>query len=746
MLGKKRFGSEPVPRQMTRGTAWRLGPLAALLALTGQAAMGQAPARAPAAPARPATVEGVTVTSTPNAFRTSIDSRSYSITEDLQATSGSIADALKNVPSLEVDVQGNVSLRGDSSVTILIDGKPAGAFRGAGRADALQQMQADSIERVEVMTNPSAAFNPEGGGGVINLITKKGRGAGVTGSARANMGTEGRYNGGVSTAYNSAKLALSADAGLRSNVFKNTSADRRTQTSATGVVTRRSQDSVSRSTNDSKNVRASADYDLTSTLRLSAEIRHNGSDSEQNSAERYLNTDAAGAATGISDRLGATEGKRSNTDGSLGFRKTFAEGHTLAADLSLTKESDERERQYVTRSRLPADVDLFENYRDKTTEDQTELKIDYVRPMTGEATLKAGYALEIDDNDYDNMGARGSAVSSTVIVPALTNRFRYKQTIHAGYATYERPFGDFTVQGGLRFEQVMVDINQLTSAMKEENSYTRLYPSLHLGYKLSDSQTLTASYSHRVRRPRAEDVNPYRVYQDPFNLRAGNPRLEPQETHSVEAGYQYRRNGGYYLATVFYRQSYKGISDVVRDIGGGVLLTTRENLSESRSGGLELVANGKINPKLSYTLNGTTYWNELSAGAANGGATRSAFAFNGRASLNWQVTPNDVLQLSGFASGRRLTAQGYNKPTAVMNLGYRHKFSEQLSLVLTAQDLLNTARNRSVVDTPTLQQTVERRPNARAVFLGLTYTFGSGRRPREAGFEFEGEAAGAAPD
>ena len=178
-------------------------------------------------PDTPTTVEGVTVTGQRPDLRTNIDRRSYSVANDLQATTGSIADALRNVPSVEIDVRGNVSLRGDPNVTILIDGKPSGMFEGEGRGDALQQMGADQIDRVEVMTNPSAAYRPDGSGGIINLVTKTSRRAGASGSVRANVGNDGRFNGGVGANWNSGKLGLSGDAAYRHEQTEGFLRDRR---------------------------------------------------------------------------------------------------------------------------------------------------------------------------------------------------------------------------------------------------------------------------------------------------------------------------------------------------------------------------------------------------------------------------------------------------------------------------------------------------------------------------------------
>src|SRR5579859_3029212 len=224
---------------MAGSRIWRVGLTTigcALLGASSAMAQSEAPKPAnspPTAPAKPGdkakaaapapkthTVETVTVTgAAPQEVETSIDKKSYTLGKDLAATSGSIADALRNLPSVDVDVQGTLSIRGDQNVTILVDGKPSASFNGGGRADALQQLPADQIERVEVITNPSAALNPEGSGGVINLITKKSRGAGVTGSAYVTAASAGLKRAGANFGYNSAKLAVTA--ALSSNYQRN---------------------------------------------------------------------------------------------------------------------------------------------------------------------------------------------------------------------------------------------------------------------------------------------------------------------------------------------------------------------------------------------------------------------------------------------------------------------------------------------------------------------------------------------
>ncbi|MDG2522429.1 TonB-dependent receptor [Caulobacter segnis] len=705
------------------------------------ASAAPAPATPPAtAPSQPNTVQGVVVTAPGQELRTSIDRRSYSIAKDLQATTGSIADALRNIPSVDVDVQGNISLRGDPNVTIMIDGKPSGMFRGEGRTAALQQLPADQIERVEVMTNPSAALRPDGSAGVINLISKTSRKPGWSGSVRANHGSEGRTSGGVSGAYNSRKLTVAGDFGFRTDPQKYRSLDDRIQIDEeTGGVLIGKDRTTGIGDGSMWNARTSVDYDLTDRTRLSAQVRHSDVDVSAGTFEHFEQR-LMDALSRVYDRNGTIDFDVRNTEVSGSWRQRFKDpDHELVVNLSHENSYADFRNGLLYAERVPPRADVYERLAFVTETDETELKVDYTRPMSGGSKLKLGYNLNVELNDYDNFGARGPRSDAVVVDPSMTNLFAYDQTVHAGYVTYERPIGDLTVLAGLRAEQTLIDINQITSNVQVENDYFRLYPSLHLSHKLPGDQQVTASYSRRIQRPSARDLNPYRVYVDPLNYREGNPFLEPQVTDSFEVAYQRRKGSTYYLATLYYRESSKGVTDVVRELGDGILLSTRENLGQGRNGGLELVANGKITKTLSYNVSGNAYWFEIDASRLGFSGTRSDVTLAGRGSLSWQVTPKDFLQAQGNLMGQRLTAQGYIKNVGLLNLGYRRKLNDSLSFVVTAPDVLGTLRLRQVFETPGLERRTLRENNMRAIHVGLTYTFGSaGRKPRDPGFDFGG--------
>jgi len=714
-----------------------IGLAAAAVVVAPACALAQTP---PAAPAKPAskTVQGVTVTGQGAEFRTSIDRRSYDVTHELQATTGSIADALRNIPSVEVDLNGNVSLRGDANVTIMIDGKPSNVFKGPGGGQALQALPASQIERVEVMTNPSAAYSPEGTAGIINLITKKGRGAGPSGSLRANLGTAGRHNFGATGAYNSNRLTLSGDLAWRHDPQHSVATDDRV--SLDPVLGRQV---TSHQLADFSgpltlwNARAGVDYDLDAATRFSGELRHNDFKTSFDSNQALRAVDAAGAPVQSVDQLGHASNDRASTTGQLGFRRKFSgEDHTFTANLSREQTDERGDEHDTTFSALPARPDLFRAIRGRNTLTLTELKADYSRPMPAEGRLKAGYDLKIDDNDYDNLGLKGPSAAGALNDPGQTNRFLYKQTVDAAYATYEQPFGDWTVLGGLRLEDVKLDLNQLTSALASRQSYFRAYPSLHLAYKLSDAQQLTWSYSHRVQRPSPQDLNPFR-FVDTFSARQGNPDLKPQDTHSFEAGWQYKSGGTYYLATLYYRLNLHGVTDVVSDLGNGVLLTTKENLSKSRNAGLELVASGKLTKSFSYNLSTNLYWTEIDASGLGFTGRRSAFTAGGRASLNWQATPDDIFQVSAQLTAKRLQPQGFIEPMFLLFAGYRHRFSDSLSGVITTQDPFDVYRFRQVIDTPILREHSTGRGRIPAAFVGLTWSFGAATKKPQA-FDFSG--------
>jgi outer membrane receptor protein involved in Fe transport len=367
------------------------------------------------------------------------------------------------------------------------------------------------------------------------------------------------------------------------------------------------------------------------------------------------------------------------------------------------------------------------------------VKLDYKRPLGKESSLNLGYQGSFGESEFDSFGQRGATLSALLPIPGLNNAFDYDQAVHALFGTFRFDLGKLDAQAGLRLEQVETELDQRTEGLRFERDYFRAYPTLHLSYELSKTGQLRASYSRRIQRPSPQDLNPYTFYIDPLNVRRGNPFLLPEVTDSVELAYQHRKAGTFYSLTGFYRRSRGGVTDIISDIGGGVFLTTRANLATAERLGVELIANGRLSKTLTYNASGTLLWNEIDPRVGGFSTPRSGTTGTVRANLSWQPTPNDFFQLNGFYSGKQLLPQGYRLSGGVLNLGYRRKVNERLSLLVTGQNVLDSAKQVSVFETPTLRDRVTQTGLGRIVLFGLTYnlgTQGSRRRP-EPTFDFQ---------
>jgi outer membrane receptor protein involved in Fe transport len=751
-----------------------LGVAAAVLpgAALAQQAPAQSTAQAPAQPATPATTQtpppqtpapraqaaepaqqqpasvgDVVVNARANDVRTSIDSTSYSLANDLQATTGTLADALRNIPSVEVDPDGNVSLRGDSNVTILIDGRPATQFNGPSRGQMIQQIPAAQYARIEVMTNPSAAYSPEGSGGVINLISKPTTvrpTQTTTGSIRANVGDGGRYNIGGSVAHVNGKTTLTADVGLRHDGYlSETSRVRERLDTGSGrfLESRQGQDIDGAS--DSAYVRLSAEYNLDAKTQLVGELRHTEVDAGGDGVTLYAADNAAGGIGSAYRRSGDGRFKGQFSGATARMLRRFDDqGHEWTNEVRFDRNSFNFTSDSFVDQQIPAAANFLENTANKNEQDQWGVTSAYVRPLSDGGKLRLGYELQATLLELDNGVTRGPTPATLTPDPLVSNRFDVDQVVHALYVTYEKPFSEkLSAQFGLRLEQANLDLDQVTSGVETSQDYFRAYPTGHLSYKLNDKDTVRASYSRRIQRPGPADLNPFLTYGDPQNYRSGNPDLQPQETDSYELNWQRRVQQTFYQATLYYRDTNKAFSQTTRDLGAGIFLTRPENLGASTSTGLELVANGPLLPTLRYNASLNVYRQEIDAAGIVGAQDRSGDAVSGRLSVNWQPTPKDFVQVSGIWSGDQLLAQGVREQSTLVNLGYRRKLNDAWSMQMTVRDVFDDFGSTTTLTTPTFRDRSNQSFGGRAAYIGLTWNFGGGqRRPEQ--FDFQGPTTG----
>ncbi len=693
----------------------------------------QAPPAKPAPTPAAATVKQVTVTADTSRTARKIDRQVYRPGSNLQSSSGSASDVLKDVPSVEVDSDGNVTIRGDPNVTILVDGKPS-AQMNADRAAALENLPADQIDRIEVSDTPSADQKADGSGGVINIVTKKGRGAGVSGSAAVSLGDQGRKNASFSASRRAGKLTLYGGLSVRHDVRKRIYTDQRDSIDATTGAESPSQlFRINEVRRLSPTLSGGAEYAWTKADQLSASFSYNDRFGLWGWREQDLAFDPTDLPTSDMSRDAIGKEHEVNSDYLMKWRHAFSgDHHTLEIALHQTESDEHQRRTYTDVSALPPGPDTLEDMRLHPDELTRELSLDYTRPLPDGAQMKTGYDLERDDDDYDNHDwFRDPTTGVLAVNPALTDHFRYAQSVHALYGTWQRPFGKLTVLAGVRLEQTFIDFDEITTSQTGRIRYFRVHPSLHLEYALGGGQTLRASYSHRIVRPRPEDLNPYPVFQDAFDYSAGNPHLMPQETHSLEAGWTWRHGGSMADILAYWRQTSDAFTTVSQYVAPTVLLTTEENLGQASTGGAELSGSGKLWKGLSYNLDGNLFYTEIDAANLGLPERRSLVTYSAKASLDWKPNASDTFQVSGYASGRRLSADGWRLPTGAVNVGWRRKLTERLSLTATVADVFNTQRDRDVIALPTLHDFYTRRQLGRIFYVGLTRRFGGGKKTDE---------------
>jgi len=657
-----------------------------------------------------------------------IDRQVYDNTKDIDSQTGTASDALNKVPSVNVDPTGNITLRGNSSVQVYVDGKPSVMMQGDNRAGALQSMSSGDIDSIEVMTNPGAQFSSEGSGGIINLVMRKNRKPGNSGAINANVG-DGRYNASLNGARNSGKYTLSGGLNIRHDNRPSRTGSVMENLDANGnPVFRTEQSGQSEGTNDSVSANAGLDYNLGEKDTVGTQIAWSRREMDSNSQDTYATYDGAGAFQRGYTRTSHNTGPRDDFSFDLNWNHTGAQaGESLKTDLRFGRSTGNMTTDAIN---LNSDGTTDPDNRISQSDFHNAVfSVDYVRPF-GEAQMTTGIQINQDNNSFHNIATGNNAAF-------LTNDFAYQQTLSAAYITWQQPIGEkWTVMGGLRAEGLKLDTENLgvpdTAGQPTDDTfshidYTKVSPSAFATYTLNDSTKLRFSYSHRLRRPQAQDLNPFRTYRDELNYSQGNPDLKPEETDSFEAGYE--KSGKFnYQIRGYYRQTDNSITDysyylpVASPDDTPVLLTTKRNFGGTKAGGLEANFDGKLTQKLSMRVNGNLAYTQFN-GAVQTRDTE-ATTLSGRISFDYTATAKDRFQLSYFGRGKQLTGQGYTGAFGFGNMSYRHQVTPKAALVVTVQDPFRTAKFTTVVDTDQIHSESSRSMQGQVIMVGLSYTLG----------------------
>ena len=671
---------------------------------------------------------------------TLIDRKVYSVSGDVQSTFGSVSDILTAIPSVDVDPDGVVSLRGDSNVLILIDGKPSTQLSGSAAGDNLQSISAKNIERIEVITTPPAQFKADGAAGIINIVTRKEHPQGLAGSVQASMGTGGRAVAGANASYGAGPLTLSAAMGYRYDYRV-----RRIASEVRGIDPTSLQLLDSNSILNERIHRQVPSGELKSEYAWDEKRTLSGSFnwSERGGLRTYAQDNSSSTATGApaasNQRLSYGHDPEYDYDERLGFSQKL--GRTGAKlDLSLHRSTSHQREDYAYTnvSILPPAAPSFSGLALLEDRATTDVAADCALPISETRRVQLGYALQDDDFRYGNIGTNRDPVTGMVTIdPNITHDFQFRQWINAAYASFQEGVGPWNLLGGVRAEQTRTDAQQLTSALSNAGSYLRLYPSLHLERTLSNEATISLGASRRVSRPDPSNLDPYVDHEYAPNLRAGNANLRPQYTQAYEMGYGLEQRGRSYQFTGYLRRNRDSVTDVTQYLGNGLSLTTKTNLPRNDAAGVELSANGHLGSALTYGVSANFFHSQIDASALGVAGLQSTNGVNAKAKLDFHPTEDDSVQLIFSRTDKRLTPQGYVRAINIVNAGYKFKMRAGLTATLTISDLFNGQRYERRESTPTFTGDYQRTVRGRVLYLGFTYAFGSTKKGKDEKLEYD---------
>jgi outer membrane receptor protein involved in Fe transport len=684
------------------------------------------------------TMEEVDITAEKSIMISKIDRKVFNIQKDIMAQTGTVIDMLQTIPSLTVDVDGNISLRGSESVTVLINGRPSVM---AGSAN-LNQMPASLVDRIEVITNPSAKYRPDGTGGIINIILKKEQKAGFNGILGANAGNHDRYNANLQLNYNTGKINLFGSYGFRQD-YRFRKGDLYSQTIDTTLDESLYLWQTSEGTNKllSHLARLGIDWNISKKDIAGISGTYNYRDIKRNDQtwNLYKDNDLQ-FSEGFTRILDGSE-----TENSAGmkayFEHTFSkeQEHQLKIDFEYQGDAEKEDDYWANVYQYPEYPVGNDHTIGNNKQQEINLAVNYTRPLWEDFALETGYesntSLTNQDQDVFHMDS-DSAI--WIADPEATNRFYGNQSVLALYALVNYSWKKLSLMAGLRAEEALLDLEFRSVDTNFKTNYFALYPTVHLGLT-SGKNEWQLNYSKRVNRPDVDEMNPVPEYRDPRNIYVGNPNLKPEDIHSFELGYSFQPEKLTLVPTLFYRYKVNGFTRVTSSLNDTVLVTTMENLASDQSAGLDFSGSWQIGKVASINFSASAFYNEIDASNIGYSSDKGAFSWNAKVNASVYITKTTVFQFNGQYRSEALTPQGYRLPAWVVNLGFRQDFwKKRISFVATISDLFNSQAWKLNVSTPVLVQESTRRRDARVIYGGFVFNFGTnGKKSKEPKFEFD---------
>lgn len=676
-------------------------------------------------------------------MRFELDRKVFSVDANVVAAGQSASELLESIPSVEVDQDGEVSLRGNSSVTIWINGKDSG-LTADNRAQILEQIPGESIDRIEVITNPSAKYSPEGTAGIINIILKKDRKAGYFGSAELGANTRGGGNASANINFNTGKWDTFASVGFRMRHGNGGSEVRRLFDNGTFS----NSDGDSKSHGNNLFIRLGATYHITDKDEVyvngfgmfGRRYGHTGTLFTQNIPGLWTSD----------DQLSRNHSRMNGAHAEWGYTRRWSETHTLEAMVSYNHWGGPQWNGYSETETYPGFTD--NTYREQSMDLNTntwEAKLDYTKQLTDWLKLEAGYNGNYSHENTPNVTTRPDANGVLQIDQDLYNRFIYTNNVSALYATLGGKVKKFSFSAGLRSESWQVRTKSLgygenrAEVPEYKKNFFALFPSVFLSYSLPKDNEVQINYTRRIRRPWGGQLNSFRNIADPTNISFGNPELEPQYSNSFELNYL-KTWTNHLISLSAYIRTADNMINRIAYMDNDVMYSTFANVSKMANSGCEIVVkNSLFRSKLDLTTTVNLYNNHISGwtysllSEAGNPVTLSndkqnSFAWDARIMAGVKLPWSLALQVTGSYNSEQKEAQGSRQGGWYVDAGIR-KIVGNWSFSLNGRDLFDSRKWKSTIYGPGYTQTSKRWRMGRSVGLTIKYSFGNMKANRKGG-------------
>lgn len=682
----------------------------------------------------------VTITAAKASMQMGVDKKIFSVDQSLVSEGGSASDLLQNVPSVQTDIDGNVSLRGSSGVKVLIDGKPS-LIAGGNMAQILQSIPASSIETVELITNPSAKYDAEGQSGIINIVLKRNKKLGFNGSVAFTAGNRDNYNTTTSLSFQNKKINLYGNYSYRYGNRIGGGYNNIAYFNTTNPTAFANQNNDSKSLDKGHNVKAGMDYYVAEKSVLSFSGGFNFRNNNRSEDLAIHQFDSSLKPLQLSNRLNTNNGSGNSYDLNLDFSQKFAKPkEELTINLGFSQGENDNNQLYGTdvffTNGVPVSTLLaMQRTNGRGLNKNYNAQLDYILPIGSSGKIETGLRSQnrISDNTTyaDQFNQTSKQFDFNYL---LSNDFNSTDRVHAAYLNYQNQIKNFGYQIGLRAESAALitslgtySVNSDLNYTPGKVAYTRIYPSLFLTQKLEDQQQLQLSYSRRVNRPRGWDTNPFLDVSDPLNYRRGNANLRPEDVHAFELGYSKYWTKFSIISSVYIRQT----NDVIQRIrtepdSNGITISTPQNLTRNTSSGVELIGKYDVVKAWSFTANVNLYQSKIQGVPAFGIVENAGFSWNANLTNNFALPLGITLQLKGDYRAAEVMAQGKRNAMYGVDAGGKYDFpNKKSSLSLNIRDVF--ASRKWSMTTRGTTSTVDFSRQMQGTMANLTYAYRFGK-------------------